>query len=85
MATFTVRTRFVKPTDTQGPRIRVEIVGAGGKGRKARTLARNYAGEAHSSAVIEYLHALGHAMFALYVTGETRTGKGKRYRVEITG
>ena len=39
MATFTVRTRFVKPTDTQGPRIRVEIVGAGGKGRKARTLA----------------------------------------------
>jgi hypothetical protein len=83
MNAFTLRTRYVKPTNTRGSRIRVEVIGVGGKGYNAKTLPRNYASEAHSGAVMEYLHALGFDAFRIMCEGETRTGSGKRYRVEV--
>jgi hypothetical protein len=80
---ITIRTRKVKPTDTLGSRIRVEVVAGSGKGL-SRTLAYNYAAtNAHDGAAIEFLHALGFDNFRFDLKSETRSGRGNRYAVTI--
>lgn len=83
MTTITLRTRYLKATDTLGSRIRVERV-EDGIARRPRTMPLNYAaGNHHDAAALQYLQESGLISFGLYRERDSRSGMGNIYRVEV--
>lgn len=76
---FTIRTRYLKATDTRGSRIRVELV-RDGEPAASRVVAYDYAVDnAHLAAAARFADSLGLGALSVRFARETRSGRGNVY------
>jgi len=77
--TYLLRTRKLKPTNTRGSRVLVTDVVTG----RSRVMPWNFAADdAHDSAVLEYVHALGVRSHRRTIVRTTRNNRGYVFAIE---